>query len=40
MVKKKSKKEKGALVQLIAVSLLTSNSVDSFLEVATINYQM
>ena len=33
------KKEKGALVQFIAVSLLTSDSVYSFLEVATISYQ-
>ena len=35
----KSKKEKGALAHFIAVSLLTSDSVDFFLEVATISYQ-
>ena len=40
LIVSKSKKEKGDLVQFIAISLLTSDSVDSFLKVATISYQM
>ena len=40
LIVQKNKKTKGAFVQFIAVSLLTSDPVDSYLEDTQISYQM
>ena len=40
LIVQKSKKAKEALTQFVAVFLLTSDPVDSFLEVAKIRFQM